>query len=112
MAASLKFHREAPMDAPLIHTKNNEDAATQPIEAGETTPRANEAGQSAADADRMLRMIVGSTYIDPQDIRRKLDDQASRDAADPGRDLNFGLVILAAALVFLIFACDLIFMRG
>ena len=100
------------MDAPLTHAKTNKDAATRPIEARETAPGANEANQSARDADRMLRMIVGSIDLNPQDIQRKLDDQASLDAAGPGRDLSFGLVVLAVALVFLLFAFDLFFMKG
>ena len=100
--------------ASRTHRENPIDQAGRPAEAGEVDagPEANAADQFAGDADHMLRMIVGSFDLDPQDIRHKLDDQASRDAADPGRDLNWGLVLLAAVLVFLIFACDLIFMRG
>jgi hypothetical protein len=90
---------------------DNSDRRTVAEEA-DPAPGTNAADESARNADRMLRMIVGSTYIDPQVIRRKLDDSASRDAAEPGQDLNSGLVILAAALVFLLFACDLIFMKG
>ena len=100
------------MDAPLVHAKIKKDAATRPIAVSETAPGANEAGESAGDADRMLRMIVGSICLDPQAIQRELNDQASHDAAGPDQDLSFGLVVLAAALVCLLFAFDLFFMKG
>ena len=93
---------------PLTHNTDRPAVADE----ADPAPGTNAVDESVGDADRMLRMIVGSTYLDPQDIRRKLDDSASRDAAEPGQDLNFSLVILAAALVFLLFACDLIFLKG
>jgi hypothetical protein len=101
------------MDTPLTHRRDNNDTVPRSARPGaaDAAPGADDAVDPAGDADRMLRVIVGSTYLDPQEIRRKLDDLAPSDPAAPGPDLHFGLVLLAVALVFLIFAFDLIFSK-
>ena len=70
-----------------------------------------EIADSAKDADAMLRMIVGSISPDPDEIRRGLDKHQARRSSSPGKELNMRLVILSVALVFLVFALDLVFLK-
>jgi hypothetical protein len=67
--------------------------------------------EAARDADIMLRMIVGSISPDPDEIQRGLDKRQTRRSSPPGQEINIGLVILAVALVILVFALDLVFLK-
>lgn len=67
--------------------------------------------ETAKDADIMMRMIVGSISPDPDEIQRGLDKGQNLLSSTPGKEINKGLVILAVALVILVFALDLIFLK-
>jgi len=101
------------METPITHPEIRPDQTARPSHSigTDTAPEEVDAVEAAEDADRMMRMIVGSVYLDPHDIRRKLDDHSSGVANARGRDIHFGLVAAAVALVFLIFALDLIFLK-
>lgn len=67
--------------------------------------------ETAKDADIMMRMIVGSISPDPDEIQRGLDKGQNLLSSTSGKEINKGLVILAVALVILVFALDLIFLK-
>jgi hypothetical protein len=67
--------------------------------------------ETAKDADIMMRMIVGSISPDPDEIQRGLDKRHTRRSSTPGQEINVGLVILSVALVILVFALDLVFLK-
>lgn len=67
--------------------------------------------ETARDADIMMRMIVGSISPDPDDIQRGLKKNKRPLPPAPLNAVNSRLVVLAAALVALVFALDLVFLK-
>lgn len=99
------------MDTPLSGEKcNTTRAAAHPQTPGaETVPAQNDIAETARDADTLVRTIIGSLSLDPDDIERDLKKKARHCPALPEKELNFRLVIFAVVLVFLVFALDLVF---
>ena len=75
----------------------------------ETVTAQNDIAETARDADTLMRTIIGSLSLDPDDIERDLKKKARHSPALPEKELNFRLVIFAVVLVFLVFALDLVF---
>ena len=75
----------------------------------ETVTAQNDIAETARDADTLMRTIIGSLSLDPDDIERDLKKNARHGPALPEKELNFRLVIFAVVLVFLVFALDLVF---
>lgn len=67
--------------------------------------------ETARDADIMMRMIVGSISPDPDDIQRGLNKNKRPLSPAPVNDVNIHLVVLAVAIVALVFALDLVFLK-
>ena len=79
----------------------------------QATPAAAEQPESvdpAGDADMMMRSIIGSISVDPDDVRRGIEKN-SRLPSTAEKEVNIRLVILAVALVFLVFGLDLVFLK-
>ncbi len=91
---------EAPREIPTeSHPQATPAAAEKP---GSVDP--------ACDADMMMRSIIGSISVDPDDVRRGIEKN-SRLPSTAEKEVNIRLVILAVALVFLVFGLDLVFMK-
>ncbi len=71
----------------------------------------DEPPQAARDADAMMRMIVGTLSPDPDEIQRGLDKIQGQQSPSSGKEVNMRLVVLAVALVFLMFAFDIVFLK-
>jgi hypothetical protein len=101
------------MDTPLSAGKcNTTRAAHHPQTPGaETVTAQNDIAETAQDADTLMRTIIGSLSLDPDDIERDLKKKAHQSPALPEKELNFRLVIFVVVLVFLVFALDLVFQR-
>jgi hypothetical protein len=76
-----------------------------------TETKHTDMSEAAKDADIMMRMIVGSISPDPDEIQRGLDMGQTRKSTTSGKEINMGLVILSVALVILVFALDLVFLK-
>jgi hypothetical protein len=74
----------------------------------ETVTAQNDIAETARDADTLMRTIIGSLSLDPDDIERDLKKKARPSPTLPEKELNFRLVIFAVVLVFLVFALDLV----
>lgn len=101
------------MDTSLTEGKGKEiSSARQPsTTAISTETEQTDINEAAQDADIMMRMIVGSLSPDPDEIQRGLDKGHTRRSSIPDKEINMGLVILAVALVVLVFALDLVFLK-
>ena len=99
------------MDTPLSgRTSNTTRTAHHSQTPGaETVTAQNDIAETARDADTLMRTIIGSLSLDPDDIERDLKKNARHGPALPEKELNFRLVIFAVVLVFLVFAFDLVF---
>jgi hypothetical protein len=99
------------MDTPLSGGKSNttRTAHHSQMPGAETVTAQNDIAETARDADTLMRTIIGSLSLDPDDIERDLKKKAHHFPAIPEKELHFRLVIFAVALVFLVFALDLIF---
>lgn len=99
------------MDTPLSGGKSNTTRTAHHSQApgAETVTAQNDIEETARDADTLMRTIIGSLSLDPDDIERDLKKNARHGPALPEKELNFRLVIFAVVLVFLVFALDLVF---
>ena len=77
--------------------------------AEKTVTAQSDIAETARDADTLMRTIIGSLSLDPDDIERDLKKKARPSPPLPEKELNFRLVIFAVVLVFLVFALDLVF---
>jgi len=99
------------MDTPLSGGKSNttRTAHHSQTPGTETVRTQNDIAEPARDADTLMRTIIGSLSLDPDDIERNLKKKARQGPAIPEKELNLRLVIFAVVLVFLVFALDLVF---
>lgn len=100
------------MTTPLAGEKRNDipTGCQSPTTREQDAVAHTEIAETAKDADIMMRMIVGSISPDPDDVRRNLVKNQDRPSASEA-DVNLHLVILAVALVTLVFAFDLVFLK-
>ncbi len=98
------------MDTPLSGGKCNTTRTVDHSQTpgAETVTAQNDIAETARDADTLMRTIIGSLSLDPDDIERDLKKKARPSPALPEKELNFRLVIFAVVLVFLVFALDLV----
>ena len=98
------------MDTPLSGEKSNatRTAHQSQTPGAETVTTHDDITETARDADTLMRTIIGSLSLDPEDIERDLKKKARPCPALPEKELNFRLVIFTVVLVFLIFALDLV----
>lgn len=98
------------MDEPLTGETPREIPTESHPQATQSATEQQESVDPASDADTMMRTIIGSISVDPDDVRRRIEKNG-RPLSTAEKEVNIRLVILAVALVFLVFGLDLVFMK-
>jgi hypothetical protein len=84
--------------------------AERHLQATRSVAEDTDIAETARNADIMMRTIVGSISADPDDLRRRLENKQDLLPLSE-KDVNMRLLILAVALIFLVFGFDLVFLK-
>lgn len=98
------------MDDPLTGKVRRDIPTESHSQATPSSLEPSDRADPARDADTMMRTIIGSISVDPDDVRRRIEKN-SRLSSTAEKEVNIRLVILAVALIGLVFGFDLVFLK-